>query len=179
MYDDFKYNFDDVEDNQVEEFREQLLRYVRFSNLSPVNENGIVSRMKYIWDYILSVHPSTCNIFLRGRGFEIQNQSTFKKIIDKLNSFNFDNIEDDILGEIYEEVIKDIMIGKTLGQYFTPTHVKKLMVELVNPQLFSDGTMETIFDPAMGTGGFLITALRHIIKQSRKDCSDEIKIDCK
>jgi type I restriction enzyme M protein len=190
--DDFKYNFDDVEDNQVEEFREQLLKYVRFSNLSPVNENGIVSRMKYIWDYILSVHPSTCNIFLRGRGFEIQNQSTFKKIIDKLNSFNFDNIEDDILGEIYEEVIKDIMIGKTLGQYFTPTHVKKLMVELVNPQLFSDGTMETIFDPAMGTGGFLITALRHIIKQSRKDCSDdkrsfkqsrkdcknEIKIDC-
>ena len=176
--DDFKYNFDDVEDNQVEEFREQLLRYVRFSNLSPVNENGIVSRMKYIWDYILSVHPSTCNIFLRGRGFEIQNQSTFKKIIDKLNSFNFDNIEDDILGEIYEEVIKDIMIGKTLGQYFTPTHVKKLMVELVNPQLFSDGTMETIFDPAMGTGGFLITALRHIIKQSRKDCKNEIKIDC-
>jgi len=165
--DDFKYNFDDVEDNQVEEFREQLLKYVRFSNLSPVNENGIVSRMKYIWDYILSVHPSTCNIFLRGRGFEIQNQSTFKKIIDKLNSFNFDDIEDDILGEIYEEVIKDIMIGKTLGQYFTPTHVKKLMVELVNPQLFQDGTMETIFDPAMGTGGFLITALRHIIKQSQ------------
>jgi type I restriction enzyme M protein len=175
--DDFKYNFDDVEDNQVEEFREQLLKYVRFSNLSPVNENGIVSRMKYIWDYILSVHPSTCNIFLRGRGFEIQNQSTFKKIIDKLNSFNFDDIEDDILGEIYEEVIKDIMIGKTLGQYFTPTHVKKLMVQLVNPQLFQDGTMETIFDPAMGTGGFLITALRHIIKQSQNFENSENKIN--
>jgi type I restriction-modification system DNA methylase subunit len=172
--DDYDYKFEDIEDDQVEEVKTKLLKYVRFSNLSPVEENGIVSRMKYIWQYILSSHPSTRNIFLYGRNFEVQNQSTYKKIIDKLNSFNFDSIEDDILGEIYEEVIKDVMIGKTLGQFFTPTHVKKLMVSLVNPQLFQDGTMETIFDPAMGTGGFLITSLRHIITQSR---ANNINID--
>ena len=35
-------------------------------------------------------------------------------------NFDFESIEADILGEAYEEVIQDVMIGKTLGQFFTP-----------------------------------------------------------
>ena len=72
-----------------------------------------------------------------------------------------------MLGQAYEDVIKDIMTGKVLGQFFTPTPIKSLMIDLINPQLKQDGTMETIFDPAMGTGGFLITSLRHIMKQAK------------
>ena len=41
------------------------------------------------------------------------------------------------------------------------------MVKLINPQINKNGTIETIFDPAMGTGGFLITCLRHLIIQSK------------
>jgi len=41
-----------------------------------------------------------------------------------------------------------------------------MMVNLINPQLNPDGTIETIFDPAMGTGGFLISCLRNLLKQS-------------
>jgi restriction endonuclease S subunit len=76
-------------------------------------------------------------------------------------------MDEDILGEAYEEVIKDVMTGKVLGQFFTPPKVKQMMVNLIDPQLNPDGTIETIFDPAMGTGGFLISCLRNIVKKSK------------
>ena len=59
------------------------------------------------------------------------------------------------------------MIGKTLGQFFTPPKVKKMMVKLIDPQINKNGSIESVFDPAMGTGGFLITCLRHLINQSK------------
>ena len=173
--DTHQYDFSDYDaDVNVEEQKTKLLRLVRFSNLAKEKEENIPIIMKYLWDDILSQHPVTKNIFLKGKGFDIQHQSTYKKLIDKLYSFDFGSIDNDILGEAYEEVVKDVMIGKTLGQFFTPPKVKQMMVELIDPQLKPDGTIETIFDPAMGTGGFLITSLRHLIKKSK---SQNIALD--
>ena len=67
--------------------------------------------MKCLWDEILSVHPVTKNIFLKGKGFDIQHQSTYKKLIDKLYTFDFEAVDEDILGEAYEEVIKEIAVN--------------------------------------------------------------------
>jgi type I restriction-modification system DNA methylase subunit len=152
----------------------KLLSIARFSNLVKEKEENIPQLMKFLWDDILSVNPITKNIFLKGKGFDIQHQSTYKKIIDKLYTFDFEAIDEDVLGEAYEEVIKDIMTGKVLGQFFTPPIIKKMMIKIIDPQLKSDGTIETIFDPAMGTGGFLISSLRHLLQQSK---SKKIKID--
>ena len=59
------------------------------------------------------------------------------------------------------------MIGKILGQFFTPPKIKKMMVKLIDPQINDDGKIEKIFDPAMGTGGFLITSIRYLVKKSK------------
>ena len=167
--DNYDYDFSDYGFTEEEELEHKttLLQIVRFSKLAESKEANLSTNMKYLWKDILSVHPKTKNIFLEGKGFDITNQSTYKKLITKLNSFNFESIEEDVLGEAYEEVIKDVMIGKTLGQFFTPPKVKKMMVKLIDPQVKEDGTIEKIFDPAMGTGGFLINCLRHIITQSK------------
>ena len=168
--DSYDYDFSSYECSNEEfneEHKKKLLGFTRFSNLVKENENNLYTIMKYLWDDILSVHPTTKYIFLKDKSFDIQNQSTYKKLIDKLYSFKFEDIEADILGEAYEQVISDVMTGKVLGQFFTPPKVKQMMVNLLNPQLKEDGTIETIFDPAMGTGGFLITSIRHIIKQSK------------
>ena len=160
------YNFNHIDDEQVESHKTKLLQIVRFSNLKNVEAINLPIYMKCLWDDILSVHPKTKNIFLKNKGFDIINHITFKKLISKLDEFDFSTIENDILGEAYEEIIKNVMVGKTLGQFFTPPNIKKMMVSLLDPQINADGTIETIFDPAMGTGGFLITCLKHIIKQS-------------
>jgi type I restriction-modification system DNA methylase subunit len=172
--DTYDYDFSHIENDMIENHKKKLLSIVRFSNLAQEKEDNIPTNMKYLWDDILAVHPKTKNIFLKGRGFDITNQSTYKKLITKLSSFDFESIEADILGEAYEEVIQDVMIGKTLGQFFTPPKVKKMMVKLIDPQINKNGSIEKIFDPAMGTGGFLITCLRHLINQSK---TKNIKLD--
>jgi type I restriction-modification system DNA methylase subunit len=164
--DNYEYDFSHIEDKYIENHKKKLLTIVRFSKLAEEKEDNIPNNMKYLWDDILSVHPKTKNIFQKGKGFDITNQSTYKKLINKLNTFNFENIEADILGEAYEEVIAENMKGD-LGQFFTPPQIKKMMVKLIDPQIKDDGTIEKIFDPAMGTGGFLITSVRHLIQKSK------------
>lgn len=165
--DTYEYDFSSYEDEIIEKHKAKLLNMVRFSNLAKEKEENIPKIMKCLWDEILSVHPITKNIFLKGKGFDIQHQSTYKKLIDKLYTFDFEAVDEDILGEAYEEVIKDVMTGKVLGQFFTPPKVKQMMIKLIDPQLKADGTIEKIFDPAMGTGGFLISSLRHLLQQSK------------
>jgi len=164
--DDYEYDFSHIEDEMIEKHKNKLLEIVRFSNLSNEKEDNIPVNMEYLWDDILSNHPTTKNIFLKGKGFDIQHKSTYKKLIDKLNSLDLSQTEYDVLGNAYEEVIQDIMTGKVLGQFFTQPLVKKMMVKLINPQIHPDGKIDTCGDPTMGTGGFLITYLQHILQQA-------------
>ncbi len=164
--DEYDYDFSDIEDEMIETHKKKLLEIVRFSNLSNENEDNIPVNMKYLWDDILSNHPTTKNIFLKGKGFDIQHKSTYKKLIDKLSTLDLSQCEYDVLGNAYEEVIQDIMTGKVLGQFFTQPLVKKMMVKLINPQIHPDGKIDTCGDPTMGTGGFLITYLQHILQQA-------------
>ena len=165
---DFSAGLDEhFEECLIEHNKQRLLTCVLFSNLSKEKEDNIPQLMKYIWDIILSCHPATKCIFLKGRGFDIRHQSTYKKIIDKLNAIDLSQTDYDVLGEAYEEVIQDIMTGKVLGQFFTQPLVKKMMVRLIDPQVREDGTCESCADPTMGTGGFLISYLQTIMKQAK------------
>ena len=168
--DGYNYEFDSYfEENNIEKNKKILLNIVRFSNLSNEEEDNLQNYLKNAWDIILSKHPSTKNIFLKDKGFDIQRKTTYKKLINKLNSLNLMDTDYDILGNAYEEVIQDIMTGKVLGQFFTQPLIKKMMVKLINPQIYSDGKIDTCGDPTMGTGGFLITYLKYILKQANNN----------
>ena len=164
--DTYVYNFH-IDDEDIELHKTKLLKIVRFSNLADEKVDNIPTNIKVLWDDILAVHPTTKSIFLKGKGFDIQYQTTYKNLINILHSLDLSNTEYDILGEAYEDVIKDVMTGRILGQFFTPSTVKKIMIDLINPQLHDDGKIDTCCDPTMGTGGFLITYLQNILKQSK------------
>ena len=163
--DNYEYDFSHIEDKNIDNHKKKLLEFARFSNIVKENEDNIPNKMKYLWDDILSKHSVTKNIFLKDKSFDIKHKSTYKKIIDKLNTLP--NTEYDILGNAYEEVIQDIMTGKVLGQFFTQPLVKKMMVKLIDPQIYPDGKIDTCGDPTMGTGGFLITYLKYILQQAK------------
>ena len=162
--DNYEYDFSHIEDKNIDNHKKKLLEFARFSNIIKENEDNIPNKMKYLWDDILSYHPATKNIFLKDKSFDIKHKSTYKKIIDKLNTLQ--DTEYDILGNAYEEVIQDIMTGKVLGQFFTQPLIKKMMVKLIDPQIYPDGKIDTCGDPTMGTGGFLITYLKYILQQA-------------
>ena len=165
--DEYNYNFTHIEENRIDEYKKKLLTIVRFTNLSKEKEDNIPNYMKYLWSDILSVHPTTKNIFLKDKTFDIQHKNTYTKLITKLVSLNLSNTDYDILGNAYEEVIQDIMTGKVLGQFFTQPLIKKMMVKLINPQIHQDGKIDSCGDPTMGTGGFLITYLQYILEQAK------------
>lgn len=161
------YSTEHLEEFIIKNHYDSLFKISRFSFLSSLDPINLFTNLKYLWSDILAVHPKTKNIYPKDKFFDIKNQSTFEKIINKLNSFDFTKVEEDILGSAYEDVVKNVMVGKALGQFFTPPKVKNMMVELIQPQVKEDGTIETIFDPAMGTGGFLITSSRYLIQQAK------------
>jgi len=76
--DNFEYDFSDYLDEIAEQTKKNLLRFSRFSNLAVESEDNILSIVNHLWEKILSVHPSTNKIFLKGKGFDIKYSSTFK-----------------------------------------------------------------------------------------------------
>ena len=73
----------------------------------------------------------------------------------------------DILGAAFEVMVNPEMKDNK-GQYFTPRHVIKMCIDVLKPQ---DG--ETVFDPACGSGGFLIGAMDYVYSQIEKDRDNE------
>ncbi|MGP0594672.1 type I restriction-modification system subunit M [Nitrospira sp. T9] len=69
----------------------------------------------------------------------------------------------DIQGDVYEMLLSEIATAGKNGQFRTPRHIIKLMVELVQPQLG-----HRIGDPACGSGGFLLGAYQYIVTDLAK-----------
>ncbi len=91
----------------------------------------------------------------------IQTPSTMKRIVNTLNPLQLTDIDEDIKGVAFEHFIqKTTDTQNDLGEYFTPRHIVRFLVRLLNPQFG-----ESIYDPFCGTGGFLTETFRHIKQQ--------------
>ena len=91
----------------------------------------------------------------------IQSGRTMKKIISTLNPLRLTDVDEDIKGIAFEHFIqKTTDTQNDLGEYFTPRHIVRFMVRLLNPKFG-----ETVYDPFCGTGGFLTESFRHIKQQ--------------
>ena len=90
---------------------------------------------------------------------KIQDPAKLKRLIALIDGESWSGLGVDVKGTIYEELLQrfaeDVKTGA--GQYFTPRPVIRAMVAAVDPQ-----PGMTIYDPACGTGGFLVIAYEHI-----------------
>jgi type I restriction enzyme M protein len=84
-----------------------------------------------------------------------------KNLIEHMSSLKVgnQNYSADVMGDAYEYLIKKFadLSKKNAGEYYTPRTIVKLMVMLMDPK-----PGDTVYDPACGTGGMLIEAIRHI-----------------
>lgn len=69
--------------------------------------------------------------------------------------------QDDIKGNLYEYLLSKLSTAGINGQFRTPRHIIKMIVELVDPK-----KNERIADPMCGTAGFLVAALNHILQKN-------------
>ena len=84
-----------------------------------------------------------------------------KNLIEHMSSFRLRNSDysSDVMGDAYEYLLKKFadMSKRNAGEFYTPRTIVRLCVWLLDPQ-----SGESIYDPACGTGGMLIEAIRYI-----------------
>ena len=88
---------------------------------------------------------------------------------DLVNHFNIHKlgnefITGDMLGDAYEYLIAQFAddAGKKGGEFYTPHQIVELLIEILQPK---EG--QSIYDPACGSGGILVTAAQYIKKQGQ------------
>ena len=183
-----EYYKEGIQKYEKEKFLENL-EYIKFSKLIeyvkiPEKENNIKNVFDdFLWKEVLSKHPKFKDVFEDGKKSFIKESKTIKKIVISLSSIDFNNYDYDILGEAYESIFVDAIFGaggnkkSELGQFFTPPKVKNLLVKMVNPKLKENGEIESVMDPASGTGGILNTIIKHFkqFEKSNKISSKELR----
>ena len=74
-----------------------------------------------------------------------------------VNELRLEQADPDSKGDLFEHVLRQIKQAGELGQFRTPRHIIRAIVDLVDPRIG-----ETVYDPAAGTAGFLVAAYEHI-----------------
>lgn len=91
-----------------------------------------------------------------------------KQVINKINEIDFTASKDrHAFNEVYERLLKSLQSAGNFGEMYTPRAVTQFVVEMVDPKVG-----ESVLDPAVGTGGFLVHTLQHLRKQV-KSVKDE------
>ena len=93
--------------------------------------------------------------------------------LDEIFKIMDESRDKDIRGDVYEYLLSKISTSGLIGQFRTPRHIIKMMVEMIDPK-----PMETICDPACGSAGFLVAAGEYLKENYRQEIFfDRIKKD--
>lgn len=82
-------------------------------------------------------------------------------LMSQLQMYSLLESDVDVKGRAYEEIVGSNLRGDR-GEFFTPRNICKMAVAMLDPT-----EADVILDPACGTGGFLITAMNHVIEKLR------------
>ncbi len=92
-------------------------------------------------------------------------------IVSELQNYSLLDSDIDVKGKAYEELVGANLRGDR-GEFFTPRNIMKMAVDMVAPK-----PHERICDPACGTGGFLVTAMNHVIQQLKEMAKKDFEGD--
>ena len=99
----------------------------------------------------------------------IDEPTVLTQVVTLVNQLRLDDADPDTKGDLFEHVLKQIKQAGELGQFRTPRHVIRTIVDLVDPKIG-----ETVYDPAAGTAGFLVAAFEHVRLVNSSDRGREV-----
>ncbi|HET7696209.1 MAG TPA: class I SAM-dependent DNA methyltransferase, partial [Vicinamibacterales bacterium] len=129
----------------------QDLRWSRFKHMSPSEMYTVVSEHVFPFLRTLGGDDSTYAHHMKDARFTIPTAALLAKVVDLIDNVPME--DRDTKGDLYEYMLGKIATAGQNGQFRTPRHVIRLMVELSAPQ-----PTDIICDPACGTAGFLVAA---------------------
>ena len=132
------------------------LRWHVFKNFGSDNMFKIVRQS--VFEFIKHIgtgEESAYSRYMKSAIFLIPNARTLSKVVDGVDSLDMNNR--DAMGDVYEYILGKMAASGTNGQFRTPRHIIRMIVEMMEPT-----PQDYICDPAMGSAGFLVEAVKYI-----------------
>ena len=110
-----------------------------------------------VFPFFTEVAERSAFNFMNGARLTIDEPTVLTQVVNLVDGLHLDQADADTKGDLFEHVLRQIKQAGELGQFRTPRHVIRAIVEMLDPKIG-----ETIYDPAAGTAGFLAAAFNHI-----------------
>lgn len=148
-----------VSDEEKEGIPYEQLRWHVFKNLGSDNMFKVVRQS--VFEFIKHIgtgEESAYSRYMKSAIFLIPNARTLVKVVEGVNALDMNNR--DAMGDVYEYILGKMAASGTNGQFRTPRHIIRMIVEMMEPK-----AQDYICDPAMGSAGFLVEAVKYIKEQ--------------
>ncbi len=135
------------------------LRWNYFHNLEPSEMFSNVQT--YVFPFIKQIgggRDTAFSKYMKDAVFLIPRAHILASVVDRMDAMDMNN--KDIMGDVYEYLLGKIAAAGENGQFRTPRHIIRMIVELMQPTLH-----DRILDPAMGSAGFLVESAAYINAQ--------------
>lgn len=125
---------------------------------------------EWIFPFIKNLHGDKDSAYAKYMDdaiFKLPTPLLLSKVVDSLDDIFtlMEQVEDaDIRGDVYEYLLSKIAQSGLNGQFRTPRHIIRMMVELMEPS-----AEDVICDPACGTSGFLVTAGEYLKEKHKEE----------
>ena len=134
----------------------QHLRWSQFKDRGAGEMYQIV--LNEVFPFIKGLHQegdSAYSKYMNDAIFKIPTPAMLSKIVDGIDRLEL--ADKDAKGDLYEYLLSKVATAGTNGQFRTPRHIIRMMVELMKPT-----PSDFIIDPAMGSAGFLVAAQEYL-----------------
>jgi type I restriction enzyme M protein len=140
-------------------------RWSHFKNLEPREMYTVVSEHVFAFLRNLGGDQSTYARHMKDARFTIPTPALLAKVVDLLDHVPME--DRDTKGDLYEYMLGKIATAGQNGQFRTPRHIIRLMVEMVAPK-----PTDIVCDPACGTCGFLVAVGEYIRERHPETFTD-------
>jgi type I restriction enzyme M protein len=144
------------------------LRWSRFKHFQPAEMFTVVADHVFPFLRTLGGDDSTYAHHMKDARFTIPKPALLAKVVDLLDLVPMERR--DTKGDLYEYMLGKIATAGQNGQFRTPRHIIRLMVELTAPQ-----PKDVVCDPACGTAGFLV-AVGEYLREHRPEIFRDAKL---
>ena len=132
---------------------------LRWHNFKQLEANAMFRKIQRdVFPFIKNLNSgedSAYSRFMSNATFLIASPRALQKIVDDIDTLDMTNR--DTMGDVYEYMLGKMAASGQNGQFRTPRHIIRMMVELMRPSI-----KDSICDPAMGSAGFIVEAAKYV-----------------
>lgn len=148
---------------------EYELRWSHFKNMDPEVMHRMFTKQDGVFDFLRNIgnRSAAFSKFMKGATFMIPTPRLLAQVVELIS--NIDMSDRDTKGDVYEYLLSKIATAGQNGQFRTPRHIIRMMVDMVKP------TIEDVFcDPSSGTCGFHVAVSEYIREHYEKELYKDV-----